>query len=120
MLSEADLAGMRSTVEQALPDTCTIRRRTVAADGAGGTAVQWADLLTTPCRIVAAGTVGREGQAGQQIVPGAEVSIWMPSEVEATTDDRVRVGDQMLEILSVDRSGEWRTEIRVQAKRVSR
>jgi SPP1 family predicted phage head-tail adaptor len=49
-----DLASMRETINESLPDTCTIQSKTITSDGMGGQTEAYATTATNvPCRVKA-------------------------------------------------------------------
>ena len=55
LLTDSDLACMRATLEDSLPDTATIKTRTQTTDDYGGEGEVWGGTATTTCRISFAG-----------------------------------------------------------------
>jgi hypothetical protein len=52
VLTTAEIAAMRDTLEDWLPSTCTIQTKTESTGAMGGPAVTWANTYTdVPCRV---------------------------------------------------------------------
>jgi SPP1 family predicted phage head-tail adaptor len=110
MLSSAQVTRLRSTAERALPDTCTIERRTKVSDSGGGSTTTWADHLTdVPCRLSPAGVAGRAGET----IDGARISdetthvVTLPAQTDVTEVDRLVISDKVYDITMVRERGEW-------------
>jgi head-tail adaptor len=101
MLTDQDLAGMRETVEQALPEVCTIERKQVVSDGQGGETVEWLPHLEDlPCRKDI-GT-GREELVAGRLVAIQPVRFVLPAGTDVTDEDRIVHAERVWEILAVD------------------
>lgn len=52
MLTANELASMRETINESLPDTCTIQSKTITSDGMGGQTEAYTTSATNvPCRV---------------------------------------------------------------------
>ena len=101
MLSNVDLATMRATLEQSLPDTAAIQRRTLIPDGTLGFTETWTTVATVPCRVaparndeIDAAGVARTGRA----------QVWaivLPANTDVLRADRVQVGSLSIEVVAV-------------------
>ena len=106
MLSERELAGMRTTNVEALPEIAVVQRATYAADGKGGTATETSTVGTFPCRI------GSLSQADQTVYAeklGARVGAYLifPSGTPVASRDRVLIGVRAFEVLAAPDRGAW-------------
>lgn len=116
MLSAAELAGMRATADRALPDTCTIQRKTAVSDGGGGTTETWADHATgIACRIAPA-SGGETGTAGDRVEDETTHVVTLPALTDITEADRLQVDGQVYEVTAVRKRGAWELTRRVEAK----
>jgi head-tail adaptor len=92
MLPADELAAMRATVEDALPDTAEVQRRTLTPDGAGGHTASWGTVATVACQVAPFDRYPREQVIGERLTA---TSLWMVT-VPALTDvqpaDRLVVG----------------------------
>lgn len=95
MLTGDQLTSIRRTVEQSLPDRCTIRRATSASDSVGGWADTYADHQTgVPCRLATLQRVAGEQVAAGQLDATGDWQLTLPAGTDVTTDDQVRVDTQ--------------------------
>lgn len=104
MISTADLAAMRSTLDGSLPDTCQVVRRTSASDGALGTNDTWANQgAAVACRVAPASKLGVETEAELVDVLRAETrwTITLPALTDVTERDRITSGGRTFEVVSV-------------------
>lgn len=96
MLSAADLAGMRETVLEALPDTCTVVDRANLSDGGGGHTLGTAVETTYACRIaprLATGTgqlKDAEMEQSERVMSQSPWLITMPYGAVVTNTSEVR------------------------------
>ncbi len=93
MLTASDLAFMKATQNKALPNTCTIQRRTLTSDGMGGYIESWSDLATgVPCRIASIVYYRpNEWVIAEQQVGTTFWQLTMPAGQEIAAKDRVLV-----------------------------
>lgn len=121
MLSTSELASMRATIGQALPDTCVIRRNTPVSDGGGGTTDDWSNLATNvPCGIapVAGGEAPNRinAEAGGRIKDESTAIVTLPAGQNITEADRIVIGDQTFEVTLVRERAAWEISRRVEVK----
>lgn len=116
MLTAAEIADMRSTVEDALPDTALVSRRTLTPDGYGGASDSWATVATVACRVSPDAFAG-----GERPIAGGEQAIaaWLitlPAETDVTATDRIVIGARTFEVIAVmaRRTFELHTGVRCQ------
>jgi hypothetical protein len=118
MLSATDIAGMRSTVADSLPDTAAIGRYTATSDGAGGVSVTYpvaAADAAVPCRIDPVSTTLRMTEL---IVAEREVSesnwiVTFAAGVTLTEKDRITIGGFTYEAAAVFSQSSWAIDVRV-------
>lgn len=108
MLSVADMAGMRTTLNTSLPDTCTVKRDTLVSDNAGGQTIGSVATATMACRIsprLATGTgqlKDAEVDSAGRIVAQAPWLITLPALVILDTRDHVQSADgRVFEVFAV-------------------
>lgn len=122
MLTGGDLAGMRATINAALPDKATIQRKTSVSDGGGGQTESWASLATgVACGIapVAGGEGGRmigSSTAGGRVVDETTHIVTLPNGQDITEADRVVVNNQVYDVTLVRKRGLWELSRRVEVK----
>jgi SPP1 family predicted phage head-tail adaptor len=115
MLTDLQLAEMRATVNDALPDTCLVQRRTIVNDGGGGQTETWADHATVACRIAPVG--GGEGRvAGGRVEDETTHVVTMPAGTDVTEADRLVISSRTYEVTLVHERGAWELSKRVEAK----
>ena len=121
MLSAAEVAAMRSVQAQALPDTCTISRKSSSSDGRGGQTVSYTPYATgVPCRL------GRAGSgSGSETIDAEKVQQKTPWVVTFEYDQDVRntdcivVGTRTFEVVNGEPHEAWTTALRVQVEEVT-
>ncbi len=102
MLSATEIAAMRETVDDSLPDTASIRRNTPVSDGQGGQTDAWAQVAEVAARV---GLTGRRSPEEREIagrVAGTVLyTLWMPAGTDLTAKDRIVVGARTFEVVGV-------------------
>ena len=115
MLSGNDLAYMRNSIEELLPDTCNILGLTQTSDGAGGYSETWGTVTANvPCRVDYRS--GREQVASSQLTSYQSVTISLPYDVTVTPLNRVQVGLNVFSIQAVNAGQSWKAVTRVTAE----
>src|SRR2546430_387465 len=99
MTIETELASARAAlIADALPETATIKRYTLAADGRGGETETWTGNDTTPCRVGYHGRFTEESAlGGRMTVTTDAVHLTYPSTTFLHVRDRVIVGSKTYE-----------------------
>lgn len=116
MLTNADLASMRATAEQALPGTAVIQGGTLTSDGGGGYTEAFTVSGTVDCRVAPISTT--EGEEGGRIQADSTHIITLPAGTSVQTDDRIVVAGSTYNVTGVrDRS--WEVTRRVEARKVT-
>lgn len=114
MLSAADLAGMRDTLDESLPDTAIIQRKTRAGDGQGGGTETWAAVGTVPCRVSPVETRGDdESIAGDRTLQTVDYVITVPQGTDVRAVDRLVSGGVTYEVVKVKGPRSWELARRV-------
>lgn len=117
MLSATDLTFLRSQQTSALPDTCTISRKTLTSDGAGGYTESWATVgSSVACRLAVERTA--EMVLADRIVHEGGFVITLPYGADVTPKDRIVVGARTFEVTGYA-SGSWQTAMRVNCAEVT-
>jgi hypothetical protein len=109
-LTSADLAYMRDTVGELLPDACTILSEALSADGQGGQTSTWGTIaINVPCRFDESGQTG-----GNQLVPAGgalreahRYMLSLPQNTPIGAHDRVELGGATYNVVSVDVGVSW-------------
>lgn len=119
LLSDTDLASMRSTLDESLPDTAIIQSGTVVPDGGGGGTTTWLNAGTVACRL--SPIRGNEQIEGARISPEAEWVVTFPAETSIDRDDRVSIAAQdftgAITALRAPRS--WELCVRAECKEIT-
>jgi hypothetical protein len=98
-LSSTDLESIRAEASLYLPDSCEIRRPSVAGDGAGGQLVADPPILSTPCRFVPAAVAERV--IGERLVAETDAVMKFEAGTDLRQGDQVRFGDRVYEVAEV-------------------
>ena len=116
MLTESQVAAMRDTAEQALPDTATHYRRALVSDGGGGRIEQWAVLAEdVPCRLAPVGG-GETGTTGDRIVDESTHIVTVSAKRDVAEPDRFVVDGVAYEVTLVRERGAWEVTRRIEAR----
>ena len=117
LLPTSDLTAMRAEQTKALPSTCTIVRRSVAADGLGGQTETWTTLASSvACRL--APMSYRERVAAQQFGGEETWHVTLPYGQDVTAADRVTVSGVTYEVKAIESGGAWETAKRLLVGRI--
>jgi len=113
VLTAAEIAAMQDTQKAALPDTCTIKTRTLTPDGVGGYAETWTDLASNvACRLTPM-TDPTEAIVADRFRGRALWTLTLAEGQAISHNDRVVVGSDTYEVAGVREGGNWRTATRV-------
>ena len=117
-LSAAELAGFRATQDENLPDTCTISRATLVADGMGGFTETWATVATVACRLGVAGTRPNEVESSEQLRNVADFVFTFPRGTSVLNGDRIVMGIRTFDVVKAQ-DHSWQTAMRAQVVEVT-
>lgn len=116
MLTQARIARLRKTAERALPDRCTIERRSTVSDGGGGTTTTWAPHRTdVPCRVSPV-SGGEQGTPGGRIADESSHVITMAAGADVTEADRLIVNATVYEVTLVRTRGAYELTRRIECR----
>jgi head-tail adaptor len=101
MLSAADLAAMRATLTESLPDTAQVQRATRASDGMGGFTETWTTVATVPCRLAPSDITPVEQVVAERVTDRVLWTITLPAQTDVTAADRIVVGARVFEVVGV-------------------
>jgi len=108
---------MRAQQAAALPDTCTISRRTLVSDGAGGYTETWTTAASgVACRLAVAQAAERI--LADRVVHEGGFVVTLPYGTSVTSKDRIVVGARTFEVAGVA-SGSWETAVRATCSEVT-
>ena len=115
VLSDSDIAMMRTTIEDMLPDVCNILSEALAADGQGGQTSTWGTASTNvACRLDEDNRTG-----ANQLVPIAgglreshRYVLSLLHDATIAAHDRVEVGSNTYHVISVNEGVSWQAVTR--------
>jgi head-tail adaptor len=111
MLTSGELSFMRDSIEQLLPDTCSILSVTYTSDGAGGLTEAWGATKTlVPCRVDYLS--GREAVSGGALIPYQKAIVSMAYDETITPANRILVGSNTFSIQAVNTAQSWQAVTR--------
>jgi hypothetical protein len=112
MLSDNELASMRATQEEAMPERVTIERRTVKTNGLGGTSTNaWVVQATrVPARITPA-QVQMIGGQGDRMLELEKWNLRFPHGTDLRDLDRVLWGTQIIGVEEVKSPRSFATNV---------
>lgn len=118
LLSDQDLASMRTTAAEALDGTAVIQTQQFVSDGGGGGTTTWVPAGTVAARIapITAGFAGEEIH-GERLGPESEVLVTLPAETEIDHNAQVVSGGKTFAVTAVRERSEELTR-RVEAKEI--
>ena len=116
MLSAAEVAAMRATQGEALPDTCSRERVTLTADGTGGHTQETATVAYT-CRV--SPTSGRDLEVAARLTSERTLTVTLPWDADVISEDALLIGGRRLEVIAPLVGGAWQTALRVLAVEVT-
>lgn len=115
MLTAKDLAYMRDSIEELLPDTCNILSVTRTPDGQGGFTETWGTAVVgAACRLDRQQAVGRRGE----IVSGAALEAYtgwvisLPQATAVNVANRIEISSSSYNVTSVDNGKSWSAVVR--------
>lgn len=105
MLTATELAAMRTTMDDSLPDECTVITYTLVTDSAGGHTTT-STSATVDCRVSPAGT-GAEDTVGDRVTPLNRWTITVPYDTVVAQTAKITVGLRTFDVISVDVDRTW-------------
>jgi len=120
MLSNADLAWMRTTQAANLPDELIVQTRVIEISDEGATeADTWNDGATVPCRIAPIAQVsGDENVVAEKVTERPLYQLTFPLTVAISPLNRVNVNGLIYEVESVEDAREHQTVGRALIRRL--
>lgn len=116
-LTARELAQMQADIYDLLPDTCDILSVAYTADSEGGFAEAWGTATANAkCRIDYRS--GRETLTGGAIQPYSKAVISLPYNTTISLTNRVKVGDYVWSIVSINDGQSWQAVKRAELERV--
>lgn len=118
MLTDAELDALRDTQADALPQTVTVQRRSLANDGAGGVTETWTGGSSLACRIAApdARTLELAARLGEVV----DAVITFAAQANVQAGDRVYTSGSatIFSVNGVTGGHSWETARRTRARKV--
>lgn len=119
MLSAGDVASMRATCQEAMPDTAIIYRRSWASDGGGGGSATFTAAGTVACRLAPTTSPGDEEPIADRLAEASHWTIAVPALTDVRQDDRITVSTVTYEVMAVNSPRSWELERLVFGSEVS-
>jgi head-tail adaptor len=116
MLTAADLAYMRSSINELFPDTCNILNLSWSSDNEGGQNESWGTLSSSACRVDYG--QGREVMTGGALMPYQKATISLPYNATISTANRIQIDTDVFSIQAVNKAQSWRGVTRCTAELV--
>lgn len=112
-LSNWELASMRSTLSELMPDTCNILSGTATPDGIGGQSVAWGTTYSgVSCRLDQM-KKGYETMSGGAVYPFGQYVLTIAYDGTINTQNRVEHGSVTYNVIGVDQDKSWPITTRV-------
>lgn len=105
-LSAAELAQMRSDINQLLPDTGYILALTRTSDGGGGWSESWGTAGTAVCRLDFPNP-GKEQSAADRLQSFKSGVLNVPYDTTITTANRLSLNSHLYNIVGVNIDQSW-------------
>lgn len=120
MISAADLASMRTSLTESMPDSCQVRRNAPTPDGAGGQIDAESTVATVACRISPLSRSDRlaELEIADRLTAVASWLITLPAGTDVTEKDRILSGVRTFEVASVLGPRTWELAVRLVGQEV--
>lgn len=121
MLNATELASMRATTEEFLPDTCSISRATPSSDSMGGFTSSWANVATSvPCRYSPTlPSTSSEQDVSGKLTSETDWVVTLPYDQDVLVTDRIVIGSRTLEVVNLDVPRSWQVTKRVSCKELT-
>jgi head-tail adaptor len=112
MLTDAELAQLRSDIGELLPDTCQIQRSTDTTDDHGNVSEGWTTVATTSCRLDPFFRMASPNPVAAQEKMRNSYRLTIPYDADLRDGDRVLVGGDVYELVELhddhsDRAVRW-------------
>ena len=116
-LTARELAQMQADIYDLLRDTCDILSVAYTSDSEGGFAEAWGTATANvPCRIDYRS--GRETLTGGAIQPYSKAVLSVPYNTTISLTNRVKSGDYVWSIVSINDGQSWQAVKRAELERV--
>lgn len=117
MLTAADLASMRETLEDSLPDMAVINTPARVSDGGGGGTTTFTASGTVPCRIMPVS--GNERIEGARLNADTEYLVTTTYDAAIEADSVLEIDSRTFSVTSVGEPRSWAISLKVEAKEIT-
>ena len=111
MLTDDELASMRSTLNDSLPGTAIVQTSTWVSDGGGGGTISWVASGTFDCRI--SPTSGKQEEFGDRLQPEGEYIVTLPSDAQVSVDEQMAIENRVFTVINAGTPRSWPLSQRV-------
>lgn len=118
MLTDADMASMRATLNDSLPDLCTIRRIGITNDGAGGVTTSNTDQTNVKCRFSPYQNTAAEDNTADHVATTHMWKVTLTAGTEITSRDRIIWDSRTFEVIGINATRSWEIGVRLTAVEV--
>ncbi len=115
-LTANELAAMRDTIAQLLPDTCYILSGTATSDGAGELTYTWGTTSTASCRIDP--VKSREQISGEGLQLYNLFTLTVPYDTTVSANNHIQIGAVEYAVVSVIDGNSWALDKRLQVEKL--
>jgi head-tail adaptor len=115
MLTAGEIAQMRSVIDDALPGTAIISRRTLTTDSQGGSEEAWANIGTVSCRWSPIASIASDVELDQSARVAAlkERVVTVPANTTVNQTDRLSIGGTVHAITGIAAPRDWELSRRI-------
>lgn len=114
MLTDDELASMRSTLNDSLPGTAIVQTSTWVSDGGGGGTTSWVAAGTFDARITPRG--GFEEDMGDRVQPETEFIVTLPANTAIGEDAQIVYSGGTYDVIAIPHPRSYEISRRVQVK----
>ena len=100
MLTAGELTAMQAAQVGTLVEPCSIMRRTLASDGAGGQ-TETTSSTVSMCRLAPSNNLPQDRQVAGSNTEQVVWRITLPADVQVSSDDRIQIGSRTFEVRGV-------------------
>lgn len=119
-LSALELAKMRATADEHLPDGVIVTRPTFASDGQGGSLPTYTPVYNGPGRVAPVNSIaGAESVVAERLGGAQGLWITVPHHVTVLLRDRVLWGSQTFEVVGEDTPRSWGISSRILCREIT-
>ena len=116
-LSDAELASLRATQEEAMPGSCEVYRATGTPDALGTWTEVETKMHTYACRMQAGSP--REFKVADKLAGETLWTLTLPHDADVLHADRLVAAGHSLRVVGPATGGEWATALRLVCREVT-